>query len=138
MVVFMMLNPSMADNKQDDQTTEKCIEYAKRWGYGHLEIINLFSYISTDPSDLKTLSLDITVGSDNDFYIKRALQQAHCIVVAWGEKGTYQKRSKDPKLVALLNEYRDKVYCFGKCKSNNEPQHPSRLSYERSLELFVQ
>ncbi|WP_235684234.1 DUF1643 domain-containing protein [Bacillus mycoides] len=30
--LFIMLNPSTADEYQDDMTTKRCINFAKRWG----------------------------------------------------------------------------------------------------------
>ena len=37
-VVFIGLNPSIADEETDDQTIRKCIGYSKRWRYGKLII----------------------------------------------------------------------------------------------------
>ena len=37
-VVFIGLNPSIADEETDDQTIQKCIGYSKRWRYGELII----------------------------------------------------------------------------------------------------
>ena len=31
-VLFIMLNPSTADANEDDLTTIRCINYAKKWG----------------------------------------------------------------------------------------------------------
>ena len=30
-VVFICLNPSIADENEDDPTLKRCIDYAKRW-----------------------------------------------------------------------------------------------------------
>ena len=69
-IVFIGLNPSTADEKEDDQTLKRCLDYAKRWSngkYGFLEMVNLFAYCSTDYEQLKYVSDPI--GQQNDQYI---------------------------------------------------------------------
>ena len=51
-VLFIGLNPSTADEEDDDPTILKCINYAKTWGYGKILMVNLFALRSTDPSIL--------------------------------------------------------------------------------------
>ena len=48
-VSFIMLNPSRADAEINDPTITRCINFARSWGYGRLEIVNLFasSYLQT-------------------------------------------------------------------------------------------
>src|SRR5690606_19314899 len=75
-VVFILLNPGPADEDKNDKTTEKCISFAKSFGYGSMEIVNLFAYITTDVSELKLLSKEEAVGKDNDNYLIRALNSA--------------------------------------------------------------
>ena len=48
-VLFIGLNPSTADEKEDDPTINKCISYAKSWGYGKVLMANLFAFRSTNP-----------------------------------------------------------------------------------------
>ena len=52
-MLFVMLNPSVADAVENDPTIRRCIGYAKREGFGMLEVVNLFAFISTDPDGLK-------------------------------------------------------------------------------------
>ena len=48
-----MLNPSTADATCNDRTIEKCIRYAKSWGYGGIEVCNLFAWRAKNPSQMK-------------------------------------------------------------------------------------
>src|SRR5579859_5937119 len=76
--VFVGLNPSTADESTDDATIRKCVGFAKRWGFGAIEVVNLFAYAgvrSTDPRSL--LGVSDPVGPDNDGTMDAALRGAH-------------------------------------------------------------
>ena len=51
-VLFVMLNPSTADELVLDSTVSRCLSFAKEWGYGRLEVANLFALRATDPKEL--------------------------------------------------------------------------------------
>ena len=86
-VLFVMLNPSAADEVRDDPTIRRCIAFARDWGFGLLEVVNLFALMSTDPKGL--LAAEEPVGPDNDATIQAALQRADKVILAWGNHGSY-------------------------------------------------
>jgi hypothetical protein len=47
-VMFIGLNPSTADEIENDPTINRCISYARSWGYGGLFMANLFAFRATD------------------------------------------------------------------------------------------
>jgi hypothetical protein len=81
-VAFVMLNPSTADASQDDPTIRRCIGFARSWGFGGVEIVNLFAYRATDPRELRRMRHP--VGPRNDRAIAAATSRAAVTVVAWG------------------------------------------------------
>jgi|TARA_B110000240_G_C13247954_1_gene346121 hypothetical protein len=92
-VLFIGLNPSIADENTDDPTIKRCVDYARRWGYGGLKMANLFAFRATLPSDLKKAREPI--GLDNDNYIKELSKDAAITIVAWSDDGLYLNRFED-------------------------------------------
>lgn len=70
LVLFVCLNPSIANAEIEDNTSRVCINYAKRWGYGGLLIGNLFAHRSKDQSALYKVS--DPVGPENDVWLKNS------------------------------------------------------------------
>lgn len=87
---FIGLNPSTADENGPDPTVKRCMEYAKRWGYGRFLMLNLFAFRSTDPKVM--LSAPHPIGSDNDLYLRERGINADLVVAAWGNHGLHRDR----------------------------------------------
>lgn len=81
-VLFVMLNPSTADAHDDDPTIRKCVAFARRWGFGGIEVANLFAFRATDPAVLPTVADPI--GPAADRHLTDSISRASRIVVAWG------------------------------------------------------
>jgi hypothetical protein len=77
-----MLNPSTADAEKFDPTVRRCFGFARDWGFGGLEVVNLFALRSTYPEQLKKVS--DPVGPENDAVIRRAVKAADLVVASWG------------------------------------------------------
>ena len=88
-VLFVMLNPSAADEERNDPTIRRCIGFARDWDFGLLEVVNLFALMSTDPKGL--LVAEEPVGPDNDATIQAALRRADRVVLAWGNQGSHHR-----------------------------------------------
>jgi hypothetical protein len=124
-IVFIGLNPSVADERQDDNTVRKCINIARRDGYGSMIMLNAYAYRSTDPKALTTEPN--VVGTHNDHHIAKACKDADKIVVAWGNHATDDRHST---LLKVLEGHR--LYCFAK-NNNGKPKHPLYVSLNAPL-----
>ena len=99
-VLFIMLNPSAADEERNDPTIRRCIGFARDWGFGFLEVVNLFALMSTDPKGL--LETEDPVGPDNDATIQAALKRADKVILAWGNQGSrHRERAAHVMKMAL-------------------------------------
>lgn len=85
------LNPSTADERQDDPTIRRCIGYAKAWGYGALCMTNLFAWRDTDPQKMK--AQPDPVGAENDRWLIEIAKHAGMILAAWGKHGAHMNRA---------------------------------------------
>ncbi len=79
------LNPSTADEWQDDPTIRRCIGFARNWGFARLEVLNLFAWRATRPEDL--FRAEDPVGVDNQRWLLRVAEQADLRLAAWGNHG---------------------------------------------------
>ena len=130
-MVFVMLNPSTADAAHDDPTIRKCIGFAKRFGYGAIEVVNLFAYRATDPDDLKRANYPI--GPDNDAHIRAVCRHVTQVVAAWGANVSGPiplHRAQEVK--RLLDELYVQPVALATTKTG-QPSHPLMLPYRCTM-----
>ncbi len=129
-VAFIMLNPSRADAEVNDPTITRCIKFALAWGYGRLEVVNLFAYRTPHPSLLKQAAEPI--GKDNDRFILETAQRSDRLILAWGNHGTWQQQ--DLYVLQLLKNYTH-LYCFGITRKGC-PRHPLYLRSTSKPQIY--
>ncbi|KAA2218276.1 DUF1643 domain-containing protein [Maribacter flavus] len=113
-VMFIGLNPSTANENENDPTIRKVIKYAKDWGFGGVIMCNLFTYVSAYPEDLihckDSLEENIKVLNSAEWYCSH-------VVFAWGNFKIAEERAKKMK------ELFPHAMCLVKNK-NGSPRHP--------------
>jgi hypothetical protein len=99
-LLFIGLNPSRADGCRDDATLRRLQGFARGWGYGAVEVLNLFARISPNPVLLHRAA--DPVGAETDAWIRRRLaaQPGAPVWLGWGNQGAWQGR--DRQVRALL------------------------------------
>ncbi len=115
---FIGLNPSTADEIKNDPTVTRCINYAKRWGYGGIIMLNIFAFRATVPKMLKSAAEPI--GKDTDVWITAKSQETDLTIACWGTHGEFMDRGKE--VLKLLNDFK----CLGITK-HGYPKHPLYL-----------
>ena len=124
---WLMLNPSRATATDDDPTIRRCMDFAQRWGFGGIHVVNLFALVTPHPAVLKKNGK--RVGRRNDLVIQR--YAGWPIVVAWGDQRFARPRAR--QVLSLLHGAR--LFCLGTTKDGN-PRHPARLSRDARLVRF--
>ncbi len=134
-VLWVMYNPSTADSELDDPTIRRCIGFSKSWGYGGLEVVNLFARRTPDPRQVKTLfPKDPTCdedwegvrGPENTVHLKQAARDVKVarIVCAWGANpsGPWGKST-----ASLLRWAEGHLLHYLRLTKGGHPEHPLYL-----------
>lgn len=79
---FVLLNPSTADATTEDPTLRRCVSFARRWGFGAVEVVNVFALRASDPRGL--YGAEDPVGRGNNFALVAAARAAGLVVAGWG------------------------------------------------------
>ena len=126
-VMFLGLNPSTADEINNDPTVTRCINYSKSWGYGGMYMMNIFAFRTTYPIELKKTK--DPVGKKNDYWIMKIYNDVDKCIGAWGNDGEFENRSED--IFSLI----PKLYCL-KINNSGQPAHPLYLKSNLTPFLF--
>lgn len=121
-LLFIGLNPSRADGGRDDATLRRLVGFARCWGYGALEVLNLFARISPSPALLSRV-VD-PVGAETDAWILRRLaaEPEAPLWLGWGNQGARQGR--DQEVRALLA---GRICLQLGTTASGQPRHPLYL-----------
>lgn len=137
--MFVMLNPSTADEVDDDNTIRRCREFATSWGYTRLLVCNLFAFRATDPGDLRRArerGEDI-IGVDNDRYLRQGALAADQIVCAWGAEGEHKSYLPRTEYVCRILRTYAPLYSIRRTQSG-APEHPLYLPKLITPRLFME
>lgn len=125
LVQFIGLNPSTADETEDDPTIRRCIGFSRDWGYGGIVMSNIFAFRATDPKLMKAATDPI--GPENDKWILAQYDKCEITVAAWGLHGEFRGRGE---IVAEMLRY--DLRHLGKTK-HGQPRHPLYLRRSEPL-----
>lgn len=124
-VAFIGLNPSTADEHKDDPTIRRCIGFAKRWGFGAYEMLNLFGWRSTDPRGLLEPADPVGLGTQHMTF--HTAVQCELVVLAWGSHARLRKLIR--ARLATLDLPAVPTIVLGLSKDGS-PRHPLYLPYD--------
>ena len=128
-LLFIGLNPSRAGGQRDDPTLRRLVGFARRWGFGSLEVLNLFARISPSPAVLRRAA--DPVGAEADVWMQQRLV-AHpqaTLWLGWGNQGAW--RGRDRAVLALL-QGRD-LWALG-LTAAGQPRHPLYVAGDVALQ----
>jgi hypothetical protein len=81
LIMFIGLNPSTANSITNDPTIRRVMSMAKSWNYGGVYMMNLFTFISTDPKKLNIKEGNIFAA---DMWLEAIGNKCDKVVFAWG------------------------------------------------------
>lgn len=121
--LYIMLNPSYADDESDDPTIRRLIFFSKKFKFGGFYVTNLFTQITPYP---KELNMDNNLKKKNLKIISELIKKSDLIVYAWGNLVS------EPLQLRKLIE---SPLCFG-INKNGTPKHPLYLRSDTKLQDF--
>ena len=135
-LLFVMLNPSTANETADDPTIRRCIGFAQTLGFGGIEVVNLFAYRATSPVDLRRAGWP--VGPENDDWIRAAASHAvdtgGAVCCAWGAHAA--KLNRPRHVWQLLVREGATPHCLERTRAGH-PSHPLYLPGTTHLRPFT-
>jgi hypothetical protein len=123
-VVFVMLNPSTADETRNDPTIERCERRARAMGLAGVRIVNLCAFRAVRPADLWHAA--DPEGPANAGHVLRACHGAGMVICAWGVHGARVGRGE--RMRTALAEGSLDLWHLGLTKGG-QPRHPLYVGY---------
>lgn len=132
---IIMLNPSTADASNDDRTIGRCVEFARREGFGGIVVMNLFAFRATSPDAMK--SADDPFGPKCARHLDKLMTYSVefdvPILAAWGAHGGYRDRAA--QIMASAKGFGARLVSLGITKDGH-PRHPLYVKGDQPFEPF--
>ena len=125
LVMFIGLNPSTANESNDDPTIRKVTKIANNLGFGGVYMMNLFTFISTDPTKLNIAEGNLSIADNWLFMIGNKCEK---VVFAWG---AFEVHGRDKEVRAMF----PRRYALH-INKNGSPKHPLYCKDNCPLERY--
>ncbi len=122
LVLWLLMNPSVACTAYSDPTLRKTGKFARAWGLGGQLVGNVHAYRATDKD--KLLDVADPVGPGNDQAILEMAAQAKTVVLAYGQPPK-ALRQRGREVEALLSHHPE--LCHLRLSMDGTPVHPLYL-----------
>ena len=122
LVLWLLMNPSVACLDYSDPTLRKTGKFARAWGYGGQLVGNVHAYRATDKTRL--LQVADPVGPENDRLILEMAAEAQTVVLAFGQPPK-ALRPRGQQLTQLLRRHPGLSYL--RLAKDGTPVHPLDL-----------
>lgn len=124
-VMFLMMNPSVADSEHADPTLIKTGKFARRWGYGGQLVGNVHGYRVTKSKLLA--SVEDPVGPRNDAILLQMARKAEVVVLAYG----LPPKALRPRARQVIEVLRGNAQLkYLRLTKDGTPEHPLYLPPE--------
>lgn len=118
--LWVMANPSIADEYKLDPTLTRCADYTERWGFAEMRVVNVRAWVET--ASAKVPAGLLAIGPDNFQHVMDQALDATLVVCGWGKLGG------DLGLEMLHAIKRVCVPHALKLNGDGSPQHPLYLA----------
>ena len=131
LLLWILMNPSVANFDHSDPTLIKTGKYSRAWGFGGQLVGNVHAYRATDKNRL--LEVKDPVGPENDEMSLKMANEAKTIVLAFGQPPK-MLRSRGQDLIKLLRHHSGLSYL--RLSQDGTPSHPLYLPSDLSPQPY--
>ena len=121
-VLYIMLNPSIADDNIDDPTIKTLIRISQNNGFGGFYVGNLSPYRATNPTELNSLTIDELIPVENYSHIEEMIKNTSLHILAHGDHRIL-KLLKTP----FTDRFSSVIWYRLKQSKQGNPRHPLYL-----------
>ena len=135
-LLCLMLNPSDADEKENDPTVTRCMVRATMLQCDKLEIANIFALVSKDPAELRKpgYSASDLIGERTNGVILAAALNASLVLCGGGNLGTLHGRGEE---VRKMLENAGIQPNHLRLTNSGNPYHPLYVGYKYAPKPWV-
>lgn len=130
-VMFIGLNPSTANEIDNDPTIKSVCRIAKNNGYGGVYMMNCFPYVSTIPEDMVLCKPKSKEWNINELWLFEISNKCKDVVFAWGSFSIVNEMGRD---VDLSNLFPNAMALH--INKNGSPKHPLYCKSDSKLIQF--
>jgi hypothetical protein len=123
---------SVGSEWRTDATVRRCIEFARAWGYGGIDVGNLYGI---QPRRL-TSAAD-PIGPNNDQHLAAMRADNDLIVLAWGTQAHPNRAHAVAEMLRNLSDHRGGSLAVLGWTECGQPQHPLRVPKDSTPECLT-
>ena len=123
LVMWLLMNPSVAGLDHADPTLRRTGEFSRKWGYGGQLVGNVHAYRVT--AQKRLLEIDDAAGPENDAALVGMAQRTGRVMLAYGQPPK-PLRARSAHVVELLRATGAKLFALRLAKDGS-PFHPLYL-----------
>lgn len=132
-ILFVGLNPSVADAEASDPTCHRELTFARDWGFSRYLKGNVLDWRATAPRDIPR-DPDLARSAANLGWLREMAAEAETLVMASGNVHP-RFAALEAETVALLRAKGKRVMCFG-VNRGGAAKHPLYLRRDAQLRPF--
>ena len=123
---------SVASEWRTDATVRRCVEFARAWGYGGVDVGNLYGI-----QPRRFASAADPVGPDNDAHLAAMRADNDLVVLGWGVQAHPDRAHAVAELLRNLSEHRGGSLAVLGWTECGQPQHPLHVPKDSTPECLT-
>jgi hypothetical protein len=126
---------STTNGWHSDPTVRRCTGFARAWGYGGVDIGNLFGLQGADPT--KLASVADPVGPNNDANLAAMCADNDLVLLAWGAHADPNPARTVAQMLWHLGEHRGGSLAVLGWTERGQPRHPLYVPKDTTPECLT-